>query len=85
MLIIRRKAGESIQIADNIVVHVLEISPTRVKLGICAPAEVEVLRPEARHSAAENVRASTSLPITPTQVLDILAAATQTTPDNPLP
>ncbi len=64
MLIIRRREGESIQIADNIIVQILEISPSRVKLGIEAPYNVLVFRPEATHSAEENLRASTSPPLT---------------------
>lgn len=65
MLIIRRRQGESIQIADNIIVQILEISPSRVKLGIEAPCNILVLRQEANYSAEENRRASTSQPLTP--------------------
>ena len=65
MLVIRRRAGESFQIGVDIVVQVLEVSPTRVKLGIQAPREVPVMRSEQLASVAENRRASESLPLTP--------------------
>lgn len=72
MLVIRRRAGESIQIADNIVLQVLEISPSRVKLGIIAPPAVTILRPETSLSAEENLRASASLPAAEVNLKDVL-------------
>jgi len=63
MLVIRRRAGESFQIGDDIHVQVLEVSPTRVKLGIQAPREVAVMRSEQLASIEENRRASASLPL----------------------
>ena len=64
MLVIRRRAGESFRIGNDIVVQVLEVSPTRVKIGIQAPREVAVLRSEQLASEEENRRASASLPLT---------------------
>ena len=46
MLILSRKLGEQIVIADNIVVTVLEISGGKVRLGIEAPREIPVNRKE---------------------------------------
>ncbi|NOZ06879.1 MAG: carbon storage regulator CsrA [Chloroflexi bacterium] len=46
MLILSRKADESICIQRNIVVTVLEIDGDRVKLGINAPRDVLILRQE---------------------------------------
>ena len=46
MLILSRKLGEQIVIADNTVVTVLEISGGKVRLGIEAPREVSVHRRE---------------------------------------
>ncbi|MBZ5591363.1 MAG: carbon storage regulator [Acidobacteriia bacterium] len=54
MLVIRRRAGESIFIADDVEIEVLEITPTRVKLGIKAPKEVPVLRKEVRLTQDHN-------------------------------
>lgn len=54
MLVIRRRAGESILIAGDIEIEVLETTPTRVKLGIKAPKEVTVLRKEVRLTEDHN-------------------------------
>ena len=44
MLVVTRKADESLSIADNIEITVLEISKDRVKLGIAAPKDVKIIR-----------------------------------------
>jgi carbon storage regulator len=46
MLVLSRKVGESIVIEGGIVVCVLATSGGRVRLGIDAPAEVNVRRSE---------------------------------------
>ena len=46
MLILSRKLGEQIVIADNIVITVVEIRGDKVRLGIEAPREVPVHRKE---------------------------------------
>ncbi|MBX9405984.1 carbon storage regulator CsrA [Pseudomonas baetica] len=46
MLILTRKPGETIRISDDISVTVLGVSGQQVRLGITAPAEVEVHREE---------------------------------------
>ncbi|HWE49108.1 MAG TPA: carbon storage regulator [Bryobacteraceae bacterium] len=58
MLVLRRKAGEAIAIGDGIEISVIEISPTRVKLGVMAPREVSVLRKETIAVAMENRKAA---------------------------
>ena len=45
MLVLSRKVGETIVIGDSITVTVLEVNG-RVKLGIDAPRDVKILRPE---------------------------------------
>ena len=55
MLIIARKVGTRIVIADNIVVTVLRINGGRVKLGIEAPPEVSILRSLATPDSAQTV------------------------------
>jgi carbon storage regulator len=49
MLVLTRKAGERIVIADQIVIEVVEIMGGRVRLGIQAPSDVTVLREELLH------------------------------------
>ena len=46
MLIVSRKKNESIIIAENIEVTVLEVQGERVKIGIEAPNEVKIVRKE---------------------------------------
>jgi carbon storage regulator len=63
MLIIRRRAGESILIGDGVEVQVTEISGARVKLGIIAPAEVTILRKEVKLTRDQNVAAARGIPL----------------------
>lgn len=46
MLVIRRKKGERILLSGNIVLEVLDVVEGRVKLGITAPPEVDIVREE---------------------------------------
>lgn len=46
MLILTRKKGESIIIDGNIEVKILEIEDGKIRIGIEAPKEVEILRKE---------------------------------------
>jgi len=46
MLVLTRKAGERIVIADNVIVEVLEVQGNRVRIGIQAPQGVTILREE---------------------------------------
>ena len=58
MLVIRRRAGESLLIGQDVELDVLEASSGRVKLGIRAPRHVLVLRKEAKLAADQNLAAS---------------------------
>lgn len=46
MLVLTRKRSEMIQIGENIIIKVIEMSPRWVKIGIEAPDDVRVLRAE---------------------------------------
>ena len=46
MLVLSRKVGEQILIADDVVVTVLGVTGTQVKLGIEAPRAVGIVRAE---------------------------------------
>jgi carbon storage regulator len=46
MLILTRKAGETIRINDDISITVMSVQGQQVKLGIAAPEEVSVHREE---------------------------------------
>ena len=58
MLVLRRRAGEAIVLGGGIEIEVIEISRTRVKLGVRAPRDVSVSRREVLALAAENRKAS---------------------------
>ncbi len=58
MLVIRRRAGESVLIGEDVEITVIECSATRVKLGIAAPAAVAILRKEIQLAASQNVAAA---------------------------
>ncbi len=62
MLVIRRRAGESLLVGDSVEVEVLEVTQGQVKLGIRAPREVVVLRKEVQVATDENRAASLGVP-----------------------
>jgi carbon storage regulator len=49
MLVLSRKVDERIVIDEVITVVVLEIHGDKVRLGVEAPKEVPVVRPDAKH------------------------------------
>ena len=46
MLVLTRKIGETVRIAENIEVTVIEIKHGRVRLGFQCPQEIPILRQE---------------------------------------
>jgi carbon storage regulator len=58
MLILSRRAGESLTIGDDIVVTVIAISGNQIRLGIAAPREVRVLREEIYRAMEQENRAA---------------------------
>ncbi len=58
MLVVTRKQDESIVIADNIEVTVLEVSRDKVKIGINAPKEVKIIRSELKDAQQTNAQAA---------------------------
>ena len=71
MLILQRKAGESLVIGDDITVRVISVDGTRVRLAIEAPADVPILRSELITANAAN-RDSAREEAAPTELLDLL-------------
>ena len=59
MLILRRRVGESILIGDSIEIHITEIGPTKVKIGVRAPDNIQVQRKEMAMAREQNRRAAT--------------------------
>lgn len=61
MLVLKRKAGESILIGENIEIQIVEIDEGKVKIGIEAPKQITVLRKEVLdETKAENKKAVSS-------------------------
>jgi carbon storage regulator len=58
MLVMRRRAGESLLLGAEIEIEILEVGPTRVKLGITAPPQLAIARKEVLLTRAENLTAS---------------------------
>jgi carbon storage regulator len=79
MLVIRRRAGESLVVGgpegERVEVEVLDIEGSQVKLGIRAPRHVRVLRSEIEATEnANRLAAGTPLPA----ILDQLSARLRT-------
>lgn len=62
MLVVTRKTEESVIIADNIEITVLEVAKDRVKLGISAPKDIKIIRNELRHAQETNLDSSQAVP-----------------------
>ena len=60
MLVLRRRAGESIFLGDDVEIEVLESNSQGAKLGIRAPREMVILRKELKVAAARNRAAAIS-------------------------
>ncbi len=58
MLVIRRRAGQSITIGEDIEVRVTEVAGGRVKLAISAPKSVPVVRTEVKLTREQNMAAA---------------------------
>jgi carbon storage regulator len=58
MLVIRRRAGETVLIGEDIEIEILDIGGSQVKLGIRAPKQVTVLRKEIHITGQQNLAAS---------------------------
>jgi carbon storage regulator len=58
MLVLTRKAGQSIIIGDEIEVEVLSVAGEKVRLGISAPREVEIFRHEVYERIQEEREAA---------------------------
>ncbi len=53
MLVLSRKAGQSLIIGNDIVVRLLEIRGQQVRIGVEAPSDVSVVREELHRAVAE--------------------------------
>jgi carbon storage regulator len=74
MLVLSRKVGESIKLADDIEITVLAVDNARVRLGIRAPRHIEVRRSMPDVNVVEANREAAVLP-TPVDNTSILTRA----------
>lgn len=58
MLILQRKASESLVINGNIHITIQEITADRVKIAIDAPREISIVRSELLEAASANQEAT---------------------------
>jgi carbon storage regulator CsrA len=56
MLILTRKAGQAIQIANDILIVIKSVQSNRVAIGVQAPADVKILRTELRSGESVAIR-----------------------------
>lgn len=76
MLILQRKAGESLLIGEKIEVSVLSVEAGRVRLAIEAPRDVPILRSELKNAAEVN-REAAGEELPPLALLDVLRDAAE--------
>ncbi len=57
MLVITRRAGESVFIGENITVTVTDVKGGKVSIGIDAPRDVQILRDDAKNYQPKPVAA----------------------------
>jgi carbon storage regulator len=55
MLVLSRKLGEKILIADNIIITVVDIDRGKIRLGIEAPRDVPIFRDELLPDQRQNI------------------------------
>lgn len=60
MLVLQRKASESLMIGDNIKISIVEIGSDKVKIAIDAPRDITILRTELYDAAKSNREAMVS-------------------------
>ena len=71
MLILNRKIGESIILGDDIEVKILEVQDGKIKIGIEAPEDVNILRKEVYDEVIEENKKSLEIE-EGTSILEIL-------------
>ena len=75
MLVLARKAGEGIQIGDDITVYVVEVRGKQVRLGIEAPPYTSVHRTEVYERILEENRQAARAPDRLQEALQVWVAS----------
>ena len=74
MLILRRRAGETLLIGDDIKITVMDVYEGGVRLAIDAPKSIPVLRSELLQAADANRDAASKESARPDDLLDMLGS-----------
>ncbi len=82
MLILRRKAGESFLIGNEVKVTVIATKDKEVQIAIDAPKEVPVLRSELAYAMSANRDAAEEQSL-PQELLAAFSMLTQERPEHP--
>lgn len=77
MLILQRKAGESLLIGEDVEISVLSVDAGRVRLAIQAPKSVPILRSELKGAVKANQEAAGESG-SPMALLDVLRHSGET-------
>ncbi len=85
MLVLRRRVGETILVGGEVEIEVIEISRTRVKLGVRAPHHVPVIRKETQAIVLENQLASDLMAVGGTDRVGELLKLLRLRPASPPP
>jgi carbon storage regulator len=62
VLVVTRKAGESIRIGDHVLVTVVKVTGAGVRLGVEAPRETSVMRRELQSAVDESTAENPASP-----------------------
>lgn len=84
MLILQRRAGESIRIGDDIEITIVSTEGGRVRIAISAPSEVPILRSELVVARETNLDAAKEQ-IAPDKLLNMLDGLIPTAPQTTQP
>ena len=80
MLILQRKAGQSLRIGDNITVTVVAVENNRVRIAIDAPTDISILRSELIEAIAANQEAAVVQETAASELLALIGGKTETSP-----
>lgn len=72
MLVLQRKAGESLVIGEDIYVSVVSVENGRVRLAITAPPEVSILRSEL--ITATEANRDSAMDAEPNELIDLFGS-----------
>ncbi len=61
MLVLSQKIGDKLKLGDNITINVIDVRKGKVRLGIEAPADIEIKRDKYSSDKEDNNKADNAL------------------------